>query len=399
MNNILSQANTPSVMIIDDDEEIGNLIYRCVEKMGCRSITITDSRLAKVAFSRFRPDLVFLDLRMPGKDGLQIMRELSEINCDAQLIPMSGLNERVLNSALEVARSLKLSVLTTLHKPFKGETVRGLVSSEIDRLNRELDLKNDEDHNRVIPGPSLQFEPVFSTGNDSEKDPLCNRLYFTWRADNGHDITFDRLFDDSHKAEAIAGLAGLMLSTLGKEISAMDPAIRSELQFYYTIRPEFLIQAEAVYLLNELLLANNLEPAMFTLEIDEKTLLANPAHIQETMSRLEIQGFRIALVCAEDSDTVLARARSLPVDELQIDLAANQLLSSRTQSSEADFWLGSLVSFARKEGLNVSARNVNTQAQYLLAKKCGVRSVSGSYLGASRSYIAPEDNHELELAL
>ena len=73
------QPRTPvSVLVVDDEPTIGEIVSRYLQRAGYDAEVVADGRAALDAFARRRPDLVVLDLMMPGIDGLEVMRLMRE---------------------------------------------------------------------------------------------------------------------------------------------------------------------------------------------------------------------------------------------------------------------------------------------------------------------------------
>jgi DNA-binding response OmpR family regulator len=71
------QPHTPvSVLVVDDEPTIGEIVSRYLKRAGYDAEVVPDGRTALDAFARRRPDLVVLDLMMPGIDGLEVMRQM-----------------------------------------------------------------------------------------------------------------------------------------------------------------------------------------------------------------------------------------------------------------------------------------------------------------------------------
>jgi DNA-binding response OmpR family regulator len=68
----------PSVLVVDDEPTIGEIVSRYLERAGYDAEVVPDGNAALDAFARRRPDLVVLDLMMPGLDGLEVMRRMRE---------------------------------------------------------------------------------------------------------------------------------------------------------------------------------------------------------------------------------------------------------------------------------------------------------------------------------
>jgi two-component system OmpR family response regulator len=64
------------VLIVDDDSEIRSLLTEYFQKNGFRATAVADGRAMRTALKNQRPDLVVLDLMLPGEDGLALCRDL-----------------------------------------------------------------------------------------------------------------------------------------------------------------------------------------------------------------------------------------------------------------------------------------------------------------------------------
>jgi two-component system OmpR family response regulator len=64
------------ILIVDDDAETRRLLQAYLEKQGYRVTTAADGRALRKALDIARPDLIVLDLMLPGEDGLEICRDL-----------------------------------------------------------------------------------------------------------------------------------------------------------------------------------------------------------------------------------------------------------------------------------------------------------------------------------
>jgi two-component system response regulator ResD len=67
-----------TVLVVDDEPTIGEIVARYLERAGYATHTAVDGPGALEAFARVRPDLIVLDLMLPGLDGLEVMRRVRE---------------------------------------------------------------------------------------------------------------------------------------------------------------------------------------------------------------------------------------------------------------------------------------------------------------------------------
>lgn len=69
--------NAPDhILVVDDDREIRSLLGEYLQKQGYRVTAVADGKGLRAAMVNSHPDLVILDLMLPGEDGLSLCREL-----------------------------------------------------------------------------------------------------------------------------------------------------------------------------------------------------------------------------------------------------------------------------------------------------------------------------------
>jgi DNA-binding response OmpR family regulator len=74
-----------SVLVVDDEPTIGEVVGRYLQRAGYATRVVHDGRGALSAVEDERPDLVVLDLMLPGIDGLEVMRRLRDRDPAARL--------------------------------------------------------------------------------------------------------------------------------------------------------------------------------------------------------------------------------------------------------------------------------------------------------------------------
>ena len=64
------------ILIVDDQHDVANALARLVTCLGYEAKAVYDGQTAVEEAARFVPDLVFIDLAMPGLDGHQTMQQI-----------------------------------------------------------------------------------------------------------------------------------------------------------------------------------------------------------------------------------------------------------------------------------------------------------------------------------
>ena len=76
----MANEKNPKVLIVDDDKNICDLLRLYLEKDGYSVLLCHDGDDAVVKFKALSPDMVLLDIMLPGKDGWQVCREIRKIS-------------------------------------------------------------------------------------------------------------------------------------------------------------------------------------------------------------------------------------------------------------------------------------------------------------------------------
>lgn len=101
------------VLVVDDDQEIGYMFQRLLG--GPQAVTLARDgyeALERVKADQF--DLIFLDVRLPGMDGVETLEVIKDIQPDAIVVMMSGYSVEE-----EIKRAMSLGAQDFLAKPFE----------------------------------------------------------------------------------------------------------------------------------------------------------------------------------------------------------------------------------------------------------------------------------------
>ncbi len=132
-----------TILIIDDNPTNLGLLFDYLENKGFKVLVDTDGESALKAINKAKPDIILLDILMPGTDGFDICRRLKANfkTCNIPVVFMTALTE----SADEV-KGLELGAVDYITKPLQVEKVLARVTTHLTvrSLQKQLQEKNDK---------------------------------------------------------------------------------------------------------------------------------------------------------------------------------------------------------------------------------------------------------------
>lgn len=108
------RPNNFRVLVVDDDPEIGTLFRRVLAN---RSQTVTTARDGYEAIEKINEDkydLIFLDVKLPGMDGVETLEKIKSISPDSIVVMMSGYSVEE-----EISRAIDMGAQDFIPKPFE----------------------------------------------------------------------------------------------------------------------------------------------------------------------------------------------------------------------------------------------------------------------------------------
>ena len=119
--------NENRLMVMDDDPDVGAFFGQVGQALGFEVRIITDTEKFAENILDFSPSVLLLDLQMPGRDGIELLRELSSLDRDPKVLIASGLDSRVLTTAKEVGISMGVDVAGAFCKPIALDELEALL--------------------------------------------------------------------------------------------------------------------------------------------------------------------------------------------------------------------------------------------------------------------------------
>jgi FixJ family two-component response regulator len=125
-----------TILIVDDEKDICEVLGISLSDLGYKVHTAGDGEEALRVFEKTRPSIVLTDIRMPGMDGIELLRRIKRHNPDTEVIMITGHGD--IDLAIE---SLKLEATDFITKPIDDELLEIALKRARDRISSRQKMK------------------------------------------------------------------------------------------------------------------------------------------------------------------------------------------------------------------------------------------------------------------
>jgi len=155
-----------TILIIDDDDQLRKSFHKLLTEEGYTVISAASGESALTLLKEELPDLVILDLRLPGINGIETFRAIHQIEPKLPVIIMTAFGTT--ETAIEAT---KLGAFDYILKPFLNEKLVALLEKIVAKIKQAL-LKLDrrDSEARIILG-AAHFAKIVDS-HDSEFEPV-----------------------------------------------------------------------------------------------------------------------------------------------------------------------------------------------------------------------------------
>ncbi len=185
-------AAKQKILIVDDDENIAELISLYMTKECFETMMVHDGESALTAIDTFEPDLMLLDIMLPGMDGYQVCREVRN-RMNLPIIMLSAKGE-----VFDKVLGLELGADDYIEKPFDSKELVARVKAVLRRFkNTPAETKADDAE--YVEYPDLKVNrtdySVIYRGESIDMPPKELELLYFLAASPNHVFTREQLLD------------------------------------------------------------------------------------------------------------------------------------------------------------------------------------------------------------
>ncbi len=187
-------VNKQKILIVDDDENIAELISLYLTKECFDTMMVHDGEKALIAHATYQPNLILLDLMLPGIDGYQVCREL-RTRSNVPIIMLSAKGE-----VFDKVLGLELGADDYIMKPFDSKELVARVKAVLRRYQaapKQEDTKEDKGKCVDYPGISINLTnyTVLVDGRRVDMPPKELELLYFLASSPNQVFTREQLLD------------------------------------------------------------------------------------------------------------------------------------------------------------------------------------------------------------
>ena len=179
------------ILIVDDDNNIAELISLYLTKECFETSIVNDGEQALKEFSSFSPDLILLDLMLPGIDGYQVCREIRHVS-DVPIIMLSAKGE-----TFDKVLGLELGADDYIIKPFDTKELVARVRAVLRRFKAKQPAVNPSEKSVSYPDLTINLTNYSVTymGNHVDMPPKELELLYFLASSPNQVFTREQLLD------------------------------------------------------------------------------------------------------------------------------------------------------------------------------------------------------------
>jgi len=118
----------PRLLLIDDEPALADYLADAARLSGYDPVIAHNDIDFRAQFGSAHPQMVAIDLGMPGMDGVELLRFLSAEKFAGPVLIISGFDRRILESAFRLGEALGLTMAGPLEKPTRLEDIEQLLT-------------------------------------------------------------------------------------------------------------------------------------------------------------------------------------------------------------------------------------------------------------------------------
>lgn len=388
-----------TLLIVDDELQVRKLLETLLQYEGYHTQSVASGEEALALVAQQPPDLILLDIMMPGMDGYEVAHQLKgdPATANIPIIMLSALSEPSARlSGLQTGAEefiskpverveLWLRVRNLLRLKAYGDQLKShsLIleqqlrerGSETAKMNVHdlalLDLENALRQAVTTREFRLHYQPKLDLANGriSGVEALLR-----WERPGYGAVSPGVFVPILERLGLIVIVGRWVIEQACQQIARWQHSDIGAMEVSVNVSGHQLIEGDLITDIGQLLAEAGVEPHWLEVELTESSLMENTPHTICSLQRLRAMGVKIAIDDFGTGYSSLAYLRRFPLDTLKIDIAFVREVTSNPQDAAI---ARTIIELAHSLGLRAVAEGVETPAQLAFLKEAGCDQLQG----------------------
>ncbi len=393
-------ASQPAtLLIVDDEPQIRKLLETLLQHEGYQTLTAGSGEEALRLVAQQPPDLILLDIMMPGMDGYEVASQLKgdETTANIPIIMLSALSEpsaRV--SGLETGAEefiskpverveLWLRVRNLLRLKARGDQLKnhslmleqqlqqqtgetsGMNVHDLARQDLENALRQAVERNEFI----VHYQPKVEL---AEGKVCALEALLRWSRPEYGAVSPAVFVPILESLGLIVPVGRWVINNVCQQIAQWQLTDIGAVEVSVNVSGHQLIEGDLIADIARILASTGVAPHCLEVELTESSLMENTQHTIASLQRLRAMGVKISIDDFGTGYSSLAYLRRFPIDTLKIDIAFIREVTTNPQDAAIT---RTIIELAHSLNLRVVAEGVETQAQLGFLKAAGCDQIQG----------------------
>lgn len=368
--------NNLHILVLEDDEFQRRMVANMCRSLAPESISEAadgNHALQIIQDSNVKPvNVVLCDLQMPGMDGMEFLRHLSEQHSDIRIVITSALDSKLLTSVGRMAKIYGIRLLGIVEKPIVLARLKELIAvSNIEERKwrqQQPDAKKftlDE----ILQGISAdQFQPFFqpkvdlNSGKVTGAEALARWIHPEYgvvspysfipdleQSGNIDDLTFRMIAHSVAACRSVHEKGYILSISINLSLSSLTDRALAD-------RIIQIVQNAGI------------DPRYIVLEITESAAMTDTAHTLENLARLCMHGFTLSIDDYGTGYSSMQQLTRVPFGELKID---QSFVKDFSENKAMRIVVESSIDMAHKLRIKSVAEGIETQQDWEILKSLG----------------------------
>jgi len=369
------------ILIIDDEPDIGEFIRDVALDVGFEAVAIQHaSKFEEIYSAGF--DVVVLDLVMPDRDGIEILRCMAELQASEIIILISGYDLGVLHSAQELALEHGLNVIASISKPLVHEKLENLLGS-INAVKEKtsgkqfelLELPDKEELQNAIRQGELEtwFQPQLDIRSGSL---VGVEALVRWKHPQRGFLMPNIIIPSAERSNMMVELTTEVIEQSLKQLASWQKQ-KIQTNVSINIPANYLHELSIPEQIKKKISAYHLQPEQVILEVTESGLMQDLTKSLDILTRLRMKGIELSIDDFGTGYSSMVQLYRAPFSEIKID---KSFVMQAIVDAEALAIVEITIMLGHKLEMMVVAEGIEDQETWNLLSDLGCDTAQGYFI-------------------